>query len=159
MQMVALSTTKIRWSESYFFYPLWTLIFRMSTFCSNYSSSISLTQCQYTSWELSFEFTIDLSSLFCNLPQICSIGLRSGLWGGLPSQVVPAIVCFMGIVMANKKKKLKPLKYAVMNLVTIAPHGLLHHTTAAHHSTSDYNSHHSLHLRHTFPSTIAPITH
>ncbi len=36
-----------------------------------------------------------------------------------------------------------------MNLVAISPHGLLHHTTAAHHSTSDYNSHHSLHLRHT----------
>jgi len=31
--------------------------------------------------------------------------------------------------------------------VAIPPHGLLHHTTAAHHSTSDYNSHHSLHLR------------
>ncbi len=30
-----------------------------------------------------------------------------------------------------------------------SPHGLLHHTTAAHHSTSDYNSHHSVHLRHT----------
>ncbi len=36
-----------------------------------------------------------------------------------------------------------------MNPVAISPHGLLHHTTAAHHSTSDYNSHHSLHLRHT----------
>ncbi len=35
----------------------------------------------------------------------------------------------------------------VTNLVAIPPHGLLHHTTAAHHSTSDYNSHHSLHLR------------
>ncbi len=34
---------------------------------------------------------------------------------------------------------------SVTNLVAIPPHGLLHHTTAAHHSTSDYNSHHSLH--------------
>ena len=39
MQMVALSTTNIRWSESYCFYPLLTLIFGMSTFCSNYSST------------------------------------------------------------------------------------------------------------------------
>ena len=39
MQMLALSTTHIRLSESYCFYPLLTLIFGMSTFCSNYSST------------------------------------------------------------------------------------------------------------------------
>ncbi len=37
MQMVALSTTNIRWSESYCFYLLLTL-YLVSTFCSNYSS-------------------------------------------------------------------------------------------------------------------------
>ncbi len=47
----------------------------------------------------------------------------------------------------------------VMNLVAIPPHGLLHHTTAAHHSTSDYNSHHSLHLRRTHSQLIALIIH
>ena len=39
MQMVALSTTNIRCSELYCFYPLLTLTFGMSTFCSNYSST------------------------------------------------------------------------------------------------------------------------
>ncbi len=39
MQMVALNTTNIRWRESYCFYPLLTLIFGMSNFCSNYSST------------------------------------------------------------------------------------------------------------------------
>ncbi len=47
----------------------------------------------------------------------------------------------------------------VTNLVAIPPHGLLHHTTAAHHSTSDYNSHHSLHLRRTHSQLIALIIH
>ncbi len=38
-----------------------------------------------SSYMLSFECTIDLSSLFSNSPQICSMGLRSRLWGGSPS--------------------------------------------------------------------------
>ncbi len=48
---------------------------------------------------------------------------------------------------------------SVTNLVTIPPHGLLQHTTAAHHYTSDYNSHHSLHLRGTHSQLIALIIH
>ncbi len=35
-----------------------------------------------SSQRLSFEYTIGLSSLFSNSPQICSMGLMSGLWGG-----------------------------------------------------------------------------
>ncbi len=52
-----------------------------------------------------------------------------------------------------------PESQSVTNLVAIPPHGLLHHTTAAHQSTSDYNSHHSLHLRRTHSQLIALIIH
>ncbi len=55
--------------------------------------------------------------------------------------------------------KLIRSRHCVMNLVAIPQHGLLHHTTAAHHSTSDYNSHHSLHLRRTHSQLIALIIH
>ncbi len=41
MQMVALSTTNIRWSESYCFYPLLTLIFGMSTFSAITAAHLS----------------------------------------------------------------------------------------------------------------------
>ncbi len=48
-----------------------------------------------SSKRLSFECTIDLSSLFSNSPQICSMGLRSGLWGASPSfsvfQQIPSL--------------------------------------------------------------------
>ncbi len=117
--MVASSTTNIRWSELYCFYPFLTLIFGMFNFCRNYSSIsgiVSIYLMRYISWDistsqrLSFERTIDLCSLFCNSPQIYLLGLRSELSGGLvhpfqwssrflPSQGVPAIVCFMGIAM------------------------------------------------------------
>ncbi len=41
MQMVALSTTNIRWNESYCFYPLLTLIFGMSTFSAITAAHLS----------------------------------------------------------------------------------------------------------------------
>ncbi len=60
------------------------------------------------SQSLFFECTIDPSSSFSNAPQICWMGLRSGLWGVRSSfsifsrfltlQVDPPIVCFMGII-------------------------------------------------------------
>ncbi len=63
--------------------------------------------------------------------------------------------------MLEKMNVWRPLyvNACVTNLVAIPPHGLLHHTTAAHHSTSDYNSHHSLHWRRTHSQLIALIIH
>ncbi len=55
-----------------------------------------------SSQRLSFECTADVSSLFSNSPQICSTGLRSGLWGTNPSfsvfQQIPSIADSSGFI-------------------------------------------------------------
>ncbi len=92
-------------------HTLLTLIFGMSTFItaahlsgivSTYflrTSTLMLSHafcnsCNSTQ-RLSFECTIDLYNLFSNSPQICSMRLRSGLWGASPSfsmfQQIPSI--------------------------------------------------------------------
>ncbi len=71
------------------------VIFGISTFCSNYSSTslwhsaiifpenfnTNVILCQSIQ-RISFECTIYLSSLFSNSFNICLMGLMSGLWGG-----------------------------------------------------------------------------
>ncbi len=136
MQMVALSTTTIRLKWVILFLSTLTLIFGMSTFCSNYSCTslwhsvkiypgtfnTNVIQCLLQlKLKLSFECTIDLSSYFPLAPNLLDEVEVWTLRGpvhrfqcssrSLPSQVVPAIVCFMGIVMANSQKQLQPLKY------------------------------------------------
>ncbi len=105
-----------------------TWIFGMSTFCSNYSitslwHSVSIfpknfntnfIPCLLQHKPMAFFWMYNRSvQLFSNSPQICLMELWSGLWEAkpsicscrfLPSQVVPAIVCFVDIVMANSTK-------------------------------------------------------
>ncbi len=135
MQMVALSTTNIRWSESYCFYPLLTLIFGASTFWSNYSSTslwhgVNIFPEHFNTnvipcllqlkpkaflwmYNRSVQFIFQLAPNLLDGVEVrtlrrpvhhfqCSSRF-------LPSQVVTAIVCFMGTVMIQQ---LKPLKYA-----------------------------------------------
>ncbi len=68
----------------------------ISQYISTLTSTLMLSHafCN-SSQRLSFECTIDLSSLFSNSPQICSMALRSGLWGASPSfsmfQQIPSV--------------------------------------------------------------------
>ncbi len=127
--MVALSMTNIRWRESYCFYPLLTLIFGMSTFCSNYSSTslwhsvnifpetfnTNVIPCLLLLKPKAFFWMYNRSvQFFFQLAPNLLMGLRSNFEKPvhhfqcssrfLLSQVVPAIVCFMVIVMANSTK-------------------------------------------------------
>lgn len=130
MQMVALSTTNIRWSESYCFYPLLTLIFGMSNFCSNHSStslwhSVSIFPENFNTNVIScilqlkpkaflWMYNGSVQFIFQLAPNLLDgVEVRT-LWEPvhhfqcfsrfLPSQVVPAIVRLMGILMANSTK-------------------------------------------------------
>ncbi len=139
MQMVALSTTNIRWSESYCFYQLLILIliFGMSTFSVIRAAHLSGTVSIYflgTStlilkqfkqkaflwmYNRSVQFIFQLSP---NLLDECEVQTLRGpahhfqsIQQSLPSQVVPEIVCFIGIAMANSKKK----NWNLLNMLTV----------------------------------------
>ncbi len=105
--------------------------------CQSLVTPQQFTQCHFTSL---LSLLPRPGGLLSHLPQM-DLALRSLPRFHLRSTwIVPCV------------KRLKAALWeggSVTNLVAISPHGLLHHTTAAHHSTSDYNSHHSLHLRHT----------
>ncbi len=109
------------------FYPLLTLIFGMSTFCSNYSSTslwhgVNIFPENFNThvvpcllqlkpkaflwmYNRSVQFIFQLADIEVPVQRFqCSSRF-------LPLQVVPAIVCFMGVVKANSTKQLKPLKH------------------------------------------------
>lgn len=82
--MFALSTTNIRLNESYCFYSFITLIFVMSSFCSNYSSTflwhsvsifpenlliLSHDFC-YSRQRISFEYTVSVQFIFQLAPNL-----------------------------------------------------------------------------------------
>ncbi len=137
--MVALSTTNIRWSELYCFYPLLTLILGMSTFCNykitkfnykiaitklqnsaitacntNKTSTLMLCLLQLKTKAFLWMYNRSVQFIFQLAPNLLS-GVEVRTLRGpvhnfqcssrfLPSQVVPAIVYFMGIVMTNSTK-------------------------------------------------------
>ncbi len=134
MQMVALSTTDIRWSESYCFYPLLTLIFGMYTFCSNYSSTslwhsvnifpetfnTNVIPCllQLKPKAFLWMYNRSVQFIFQLAPNLLNgIEVRT-LRGPVhhfqcSSRFLPLqVVHFMGIVMANSTKTTETLKYA-----------------------------------------------
>ncbi len=111
MQMVALSTTNIRWSESYCFYSLLTLIFGMSIFCSNYSSTslwhsvnifpdnTNVIPCllQLKPKAFIWVYNRSVQFIFQLAPNLLE-GLRTGLWGG------QSIICPWTIVLSKNFK-------------------------------------------------------
>ncbi len=120
----------IRWIESYYFNPLLTLIFGMSTFCSNYNTaslwhSINIFPENFNTniipcllqlkpkafvWmhQRSVQLIFQLAPNLLDGVEVCT--LRGSVHHFqysrrfLSSQVVIAVVCFMGIIMANSTK-------------------------------------------------------
>ncbi len=124
MQMVALSTTNNRWSDHPLFIHIMEVIIHCSSFAAiaaahlsgivsiyilrNSTLMLSNAFCN-SSQRLSFEWIINLSSLFSKLPQICSRGWGVDFEGSIISMFlqIPSIAgssgnsLFMGIVIAN----------------------------------------------------------
>ncbi len=123
MQMVARSTTNIRWSEMWCFLYLVRLPFLAMTsahlsgivsifFLRTSTLMLSHAFCNSSQW-LFFQCRIDLSSLFSDSPQICLMGLRSELWGGQSiSFKIPADFSIVCSSSNSSARVLNPLKYA-----------------------------------------------
>ncbi len=125
--IVALSQTNIRWSELYYYYPLLTLTFGMSTFFSDYINWYSVNifpenintnvipcllqlkpKAFLWMYNRSVQFIFQLAPSLLDGVEVwtlrCSVHHFQCSGRFLPSQVFPTIVSSMGIVMANSIK-------------------------------------------------------